>query len=72
MRYRCSALAPNVRRSEGRVKGLGVGCVGWGKQRPQHVQCAGRVGSIGGGEGFQQVGNGRQPLIGSGPGNSEA
>ena len=50
---------------------MGLG-VGRGKQRPQRGQCGGRVGAVGGGEGFQQVGNGRQPLIGSGPGNSEA
>jgi hypothetical protein len=32
MRYRCSALAPNVRRFEmdGRAMGLGVGRGGWG------------------------------------------
>jgi hypothetical protein len=36
--------------------GLGVGCVGWHKQHPQRVQCAGRVEAVGGGQGVEHVG----------------
>jgi hypothetical protein len=38
------------------VTGLGVGCVGWRKQRPQRVQCGGRVEAVGSGQGVEHIG----------------
>ncbi len=74
MRYRCSVLAPNVRRFEmdGRAMGLGVGRGGWRKQRPQRGQCGGRLEAVGGGEGVEHVGRRRITLIAAGLGDDKA
>ncbi len=54
------------------MTGLGVGCVGWHKQRPQRGQCGGRVGAIGGGEGVEHIRRRRLALIAAGLGDDKA
>ena len=54
------------------MTGLGVGCVGWHKQRPQRGQRAGRVGAVGGGEGVQHIRRRGLALIAAGLGDDKA